>query len=165
MTDRWGLRIAIALAVYAALVLFGSVARAQTPPELPELELRPCPGAQGIRAAGEEGEGVIVPSETARCLLGRVQTLEEAVPYVRLLEERLRLSDERHALQQRATALAVEQAETADGALEAALRRAREAEESEGAWYRHSALWFTAGVLVTVVLEIVAVIAFAEVVR
>lgn len=182
MADRWGLRIALALAAATALVLFGSIARAQDepepetprlmtwdgerdPPELPQLQFAPCPGRDAIRPAGEQGEGVVFPSETAQCLLGRVQTLAELVPYVRLLEDRLRLSDERHALQTRAAELAVEQAEAAEGAVEAALRRVGDLEEQLNDPLRHPALWLALGAGIVVVLEVAAVLVFSEVVR
>jgi len=83
---------------------------------------------------------------------------------VRLLEQRLELSDERDALQVRRVRLAGEEAQAASEALEAAVRSRRRAEEALDAWWRHPALWFIVGAVVVVGLEVLAVWAFSEVI-
>ena len=167
VADRWGLVVALALAALAALVLLSSVARAQDDerPEIPELSLPACPGAAQLRAYELDGaRGMWFPRSTSECVLGRLTQLGEIVPYVGLLEERLVLDDERNALQTRRVSLADEEAQAAGDALEAALRRAREAEEALDAWWRHPALWFAVGVVAAIALEVAAVVAFQAVV-
>jgi len=164
VADRWALVLALTLAILTVLLLASSIARAQERPSLPELHLAACPEASGLHAQELDGaRGMWFPRPTAECMLGRLTQLGELVPYVRLLEERLTLDDERNALQARRVALAAEEAHVAEAALEAALRRAREAEEALDAWYRSPLLWFAVGVVVTIVLEVAAVVALSEI--
>ena len=160
--DRWGLWVAILLAALGALVVFSSAARGQERPAIPELVLAPCPDLGAIDA---QGPAVLFPRTTADCMLARLRLLPEVVRYADLLEQRIAHDDVRIGLRDREVALAAQEAETATAALEAALRRAREAEEDRDAWYRAPALWFTVGVVATVVLEVVAIWAISEVSR
>ncbi len=133
------------------------------PPEA--LEARCAPDVEANRRATLEhagDAGIWFHADVGRCMLGRLELLPEYARHVRLLEERLELSNERDALRQRAVQLAEQEADAARGALEAAVRRAREAEEAAAAWYRHPALWFAAGAVVVVVLEIVAIWGFTQ---
>lgn len=148
--------------VVANLWLWPITVGAQTvaePPELPELQLASCPELAAIES--RDG-GVWFPRATSECMLQRLNQLREAVPYIRMLEQRSRLTNERDALQVRRVALAEEQTQVATEALEEAVERARSAEESRDAWYRHPALWFSIGVVITIALEVAAVVAFAE---
>jgi hypothetical protein len=90
-------------------------------------------------------------------MLSRLQVLPLYADRVRLLEGRLTLQEERSALQERQVALAEEGEQEAVGALEAAVRGRREAEEEMDAWYRHPALWAALGGAAVIILEVVAV--------
>lgn len=131
-------------------------------PELPELT--PCPGAGLVQTftlpSGAEGHWM--PSETARCLLGRLELLPELLVYVGLLEQRQALTDARERLLRQETELAEAEAQMATGALEAAVRARRHAEEDLDAWYRSPALWAAVGALGVALVEVVAVYAFTR---
>jgi hypothetical protein len=132
---------------------------------LPDIEAPCAPEVtENRRAVVVHGEdsGIWFHSDVARCLLGRLRLLPLLTQRVRLLDQRLTLSDERDALRTRQVALAGEEARIASDALEAAVRGRREAEEARDAWYRHPALWFTVGVVATVVLQVVAIWALSE---
>lgn len=146
-----------ASAAAAALVLFAALlghctAHAQElpPPEAVESQCAP-EVVQGRRVLiTHQGEvGIWFQGAVARCMAQRLALLPQYARYTALLEQRLSIADERHGLQERATALAREEAAEARGQLETALRRAREAEESRDAWYRSPTLWFVVGVVVT----------------
>lgn len=107
--------------------------------------------------------GIWFQGDVARCMASRLALLPAYARYVALLEQRLMLSDERDGLRSRALELAAQEADAAEGALEAALERARQAEEQRNAWFRHPGLWAAVGVALTVVIEAVAVAAFGEV--
>lgn len=154
-----------ALFIGLAVLVTAPIASAQDVerPEMPELQIEPCPDLAGIAATPA---GVLFPRSTADCMLARLQGLALLVPYVHTLEaigrEHAGL-DELHAralaLADRDAELAGEQAAVASAALEAALRRARDAEAERDAWWRSPILWLAVGVVLTVVLEIAAVAA------
>jgi hypothetical protein len=145
----------------SAALLFTLPAQAQE--ELPDVSA-PCPGAADVTTLLRDGQsGFWFPSETGRCSLARLASLPLFVRRVHLLEERLEVSGERHELMQRQVQLAEEGEQAAVGALEAAVRRAREAEEERDAWYRHPLLWAVVGVVVTVALEAVAIWGLSQV--
>ena len=158
--------------VFLTLVLiigYAKCARAQDEePELPsaaELSTQCAPEVQTSRRAELTHEGVDgfwFQGDVTRCLLRRYSTLLGFARRVELLEDRLALQGDRDVLTARQVALAVQEAEAATGALEAAVRRAREAEEARDAWYRAPLLWFAVGGVVVVVLEVVAIWAFSE---
>ncbi len=167
--DRWvgPLLLLVLLLLGAAVTWSPSCAQAQDEdlPTAAELSSQCAPEVQGGRRAALSHDGVDgfwFHGDVARCLLQRYSLLAPFARRVELLEDRLRLQNERDALQERRVALAAQEAEAATEALEAAVRRAREAEEALDAWYRHPALWFTVGVVVTVVLEVVAVWGFSQ---
>lgn len=124
-------------------------------------ELEPCaPDITENRRAVREhngSPGIWFHIEVARCMLTRLTETALYMRRISMLEERLQLSDERLELQQRVTSLAEQEAEQVSGALDAAIGRAREAEESRDAWYRHPALWAAVGVVLTVAVEAVAI--------
>ena len=153
----------------AVLIIFGSVtanacdACAQ---DLPNVELPCAPEVTENRravVANEGDSGVWFHIEVARCMLGRLSALPEYARQLRLHEDRLELTDANDALLRRQVSLAVQEADAARGALEAAVRRAREAEESRDAWYRNPGFWFVVGTVVVIALEVVAVWAFSQV--
>lgn len=150
LMPRWGLGFAAWLAAMACALLFRVCsAEAQARPDLPDLASvsAPCPG-EVLTLPVDGATGQWFPRDSAICVLGRLEALPRAVRYAQLLEDRLSLSDARDALLRRAKDLAVEESAEARGALEAAVRRAREAEEALGAWYRAPLLWFVVGVVV-----------------
>lgn len=107
-----------------------------------------APEVTGTRRASLEHEGVAgfwVEGRVMRCLLGRLEAAPLYAQRVRLLEQRLHLSDERDELRQREVRLAVQGEERAVEALEAAERGKRRAEEELNAWWRHPVLWFALG--------------------
>lgn len=137
-------------------------------PALPDVESPCAPEVTAHRRGAATLEGVPAiwfHRSVATCLLNRIRVLPLYAQRVALLEQRLQLSDERDTLRQRQVALAAQEAAVAVEALEAAVRRAREAEESRDAWYRNPIFLLVTGAVVVVVLEIVAVWAFSELVE
>jgi len=109
-----------------------------------------------------EGEaGVWFRLDVARCLLGDVTELRLVRERVGLLDARLEIREEQITLTREALDLGRRAEERATGALEAAVRGRREAEEERDAWWRSPILWFAVGAVVTVALEVVAVYALA----
>lgn len=157
--------------VMAGTCVRGGDARAQDAPavELPApeaLEAACAPEVtQGRRQLLEvEGQpGIWFHADVARCMAGRLALLPRYARHTRLLTQRLILSDERDGLRAREVALAAAEADTAGNALVAAERRAREAEEARDAWWRHPALWVAIGVVLTVAVEVAAVVILREV--
>lgn len=155
--------------ILAVLLLAAAPASAQErPADLPELTLAPCPDAAAVTA---QGSTLTASPAWQTCVLSRLRGLALLLPYVHLMETRLQLTDERDELHARELALADrdaelagEQAAVASAALEAALRRARDAEAERDAWWRSPILWLAVGVALTVVLEIAAVAALGAVV-
>ena len=98
-------------------------------------------------------------TDVARCMLQRLTLLPQLNERVNLQEQRFSLVDERLSIEQERVTLAVQEAERATGALTAAVRGRREAQEALDAWYRAPALWVAVGVVLAVVLEVVAVYA------
>lgn len=109
--------------------------------------------------------GIWFHLEVARCMAFRLSLLPEYEAQLRLLDDRLTLSTERDELQERQLEIAVEEAETARDVLETAVRDARRARKERDAWFRHPALWVGAGVTITIILEITAVMVLAQVQR
>lgn len=126
-------------------------------PELPTLS--PCPGAGLVQTftLPSGAEGFWFPSDAARCTLGRLELLPELLVYVGLLEERQTLTDARERLLRQETELAAAEADEATGALEAAERGRRQAEEDRDAWHRSRLLWAIVGGITVVVIEAIAI--------
>lgn len=120
------------------------------------------PEPRRARLTYGEAPGWWFHRDLAVCMIDRLEALPLYAERVRLLEQRLVLSDERAALQARQVALAEEGEQTAVDALEAAVRARRQAEEDRDAWFRHPAFWAVLGAVIVVVLEAVAVWAFGE---
>ena len=165
--DGWAIIALLLIAVFVAAECSAASASAQEP-ELPPPEVveRPCvPEVEATRRALLEHAGVRgiwFRQEVAECMVRRLELLPAYARHVHLLEERLALADQRDALRAREVALAVREADAARGVLEAAERRAREAEEEAGAWYRHPAFWTGVGAVVVIALEAVAIWAFNQ---
>ena len=144
------------------LLLWAAPAQAQ---ELPDLELPCAPDVIELRRAAisHEGQpGLWWHREVARCMAGRLMALPQYVERIRLLETQLTIAGEREGLVHRQALLAEQEAAAAVGALEAAVRGRREAEEDLNAWYRSPILWVVVGAAVVIILEVVAVWAFGK---
>jgi len=140
------------------LVLPARAGAQELPP--PEAVEAPCvPELEANRRATIEHGGAVglwFHADLARCMLGRLELLPAYARHVRLLEERIALAGERDLLREHEVELATSEADSARAALEAAVRRAREAEADRDAWWRHPALWAGVGVVLVIVLEVVA---------
>lgn len=152
-----------------ALVLVGlsSPVQAQEEvlPDLPDIQLPCAPDVTEHRRAAltHEGQpGLWWHREVARCMTGHLMALPLYAERVQLLDTKLTIATERRALVDRQVALAEQEAELATGALEAAVRGRREAEEALNAWYRSPILWVVVGAAVVIILEVVAVWAFGK---
>lgn len=136
--------------------------------DLSGLEAPCAPEVTATRRAAvvHEGQaGIWFERQVALCILQRMEVLSLVARRVHLLDERLQIGEERHALMQRQVEVSQRSEHVAVEALQSAERRAREATEEAGQWYRHPAFWFTAGVVVTVLLEIAAIFAFQSLTR
>lgn len=135
-------------------------------PNLPDVTVPCAPDVTENRrqVVEQDGQsGVWFHIEVARCMLGRLAALPLYAQRVSLLEDRLRLGDERTVLLRRQAELAEAEAEEAAGALEAATRLARTATESAQRERDLRWLWFGIGVVIVVALEALAIWALSEV--
>lgn len=156
-TVRRRRRVSVVLyvaAVLGGLVVWGltGAARAQDV-DVPD----PC---SELRAATEDLEaeptryelegiaGLWFPSPIARLMLCEVRELRIRRREVALDVRELRLWEQRVAFTERQRDLAVEARDTLEGVVEAAERRAREAESEAEAWYRSPILWVVVGIVV-----------------
>lgn len=159
MTSSRRSSLASASSLALTLLLTLPAAAQDLPP--PESVEAPCaPELEAPRRASVAhlgAQGLWFHADLARCMLGRLELLPAYARHVRLLEERAALAEQRDALRAREVSLAAEEAQAAVLALEAAVRRAREAEADRDAWYRHPALWVVIGVAVTIALEVALV--------
>ena len=154
LDSRFGLWVAIALAVWSVFVLGRAASAQDAGPELCAPEIT----ANRRAVLEHDGDaGIWFHVDVARCILGELAAAPEYRARVSLLEQRLELSVERDALQLRRVATAEEEAAAASGALESAERRAREAEESRDAWYRHPALWAAIGAVLVAIVGVGAI--------
>lgn len=160
--------VAIILAANACLYLtFHSCAHGQEREELPssaELSSLCAPEVQEGRrflVTREGVEGFWFHPDVGRCLLKRYGTLPSFAQRVEEFEARRLVQEGRDELQERRVALAEEEADTATGVLEEAVRGRREAEETLNAWHRSRALWFAVGAVVIIVVQVVTVWAYS----
>lgn len=134
-------------------------ARAQTAVES-ATTLTPCPEENSTAPRRktlwvENVQGVWFRLDVARCILGDLKELPVVRARIKLLDEQLRIRDDQVKLYTQAAKLAEEEAKTATGALDAALRRARESEDALNSWTRSRTLWASVGVVVTVAVVLV----------
>ena len=136
---------------YFAVLVCSSTAVAQPLPPV-DLPCAPDISEPNRRASvTHQGQaGLWFHVDVARCMAERLSVLPLYAERVRLLEQSLQLRDERHQLALRQAEIAERGEQVAVAALETAERRAREADERASRWYRHPALWFVLGVVVTV---------------
>lgn len=154
------------LASASSLFLCVATAHAQDDESLPDLQVQCAPELVENRRATLEHEGdagVWFHAEVARCMLGQLTALPLYAERVRLLEQRLTLSDERHVLMLRQVALAEEGEQAAVSALEAAERGRRQAVEEASFERALRWVWFGVGVVVVVAVEALAIWIFNEV--
>lgn len=162
--DKWGLRIAIVLAIAtAALLLRPVVAHGQS---FPDVSVPCAPKVTEPRRAildYEGRNGIWFDLEVARCMLGRLKALPLYSQRVSLLEQRLEISDQRTALLRQHIELAEEGEKRAVSVLEEAEAGRRRAEEKLAAWYRHPVFLMSAGAIVVVAVEVVAIVVFERI--
>lgn len=127
----------VAWATSALLLLLAAPASAQDCPAQVE-----HPG-EALVLRGDPGQWF--HREVARCLLADVEELRLLRQRVGLMDERLRIRDEQLAAMREAVDLSIQAEQRSSGALEAAVRRAREAEEDRDAWHRSPLLWGAVG--------------------
>lgn len=125
--------------------------------ELPDVSA-PCPDASRIvTMSNGDASGFWFPTTTGRCTLQRLQSLPLFVDRIRLLEQRLRLGDERTELLRRQVASAEASEQQAVEALESAERLARQAQERAAKERTLRWVWFGVGVVVVVAVEALAI--------
>lgn len=156
--------VLVSLGVAFAALWLGPCSALAQDTHLPDLSVPCAPEVVARRAviAHEGAPGIWFDLRVAQCMMGRLDALPLYAQRVSLLEQRLTLSDERHQLMERQVELAEQGEQAAVDALEAAVRRAREAEEERDAWYRAPLLWFIVGGVVVIVLEALAIWALSE---
>lgn len=148
------MRCSLAWASSLALLCLTFPAAAQEQ-ELPDVRGQCAPSVTEHRGGRVEVDGLNARwfhPEVAACVALRLQALPLYAERVHLLEQRLSISDERDALRQREVRLTAQAEERAVGALEAAERGRRHAEEELNVWWRHPVLWFALGGVVVGVL-------------
>lgn len=163
--DRWGLRIALALALATAFVLLRP-SSCQGQDELPDVSAPCAPElTENRRAVLDHGgdSGIWFHLEVARCMLGRLKALPLYAQRVSLLEQRLEISDERTTLLRQHIKLAEQGEKRAVGALDESERLRREAEERLDAWFRHPVFLMGTGAVLVIAIEVVAIVVFEKV--
>ena len=163
--DRWGLRIALALAIAAALVMLrpSNCHGQDEQPDLPDVSGPCAPELTDNRRAVIEHDyesGVWFHLDVARCMLGRLSSLPLYAHRVSLLEQRLEISDERASLLRKQVDLAEQGEQQAVQVLEKAEAGRRRAEEKLNAWYRHPVFLMGAGAVLVIALEVAALAIF-----
>lgn len=148
------------LSLAATAIIFQSVTcHGQEP--LPEISGVCAPNVDNRRAFLDHGgdRGIWFQRDVATCMLTRLQALPLYTERISLMEDRLRIGDERTSLLREAVSLADQEADRAVVALESAVRGRRAAEEALTVWHRSRGLWVSVGVLVAGM--IVAITAYA----
>ena len=120
-------------------------------------------GHRSLVLPNEDQAGIWFHLEIARCMLGRLAALPELQVQLRLYEERRDASEALEGSLRRRGDLAVEEAETARGAIAAAVRARQRAEEDAQSERDLRWLWVGGSALVVIVLEIVAIWVFSQV--
>lgn len=147
-------------------LLICAQAQAQDEESLPDISGECAPDVTEHRGGRIDIDGLNARwfhPDVARCMAVRLGSLPLYAQRVQLLEQRLTVSDDRHALMERQVSLAEEGEAHAVGALEAAVRGRREAEEDAASERTLRWLWFGIGVAVIVVVEALALWAFSEI--
>lgn len=127
-----------------------------------------APQLRGGRLEVDTDQGAVenalwLHPDVARCMTTRLSLLPKYAARVELLEQRLELGKERLALEVRRADLAVEGEKEAVGALEAAERGRRQAEEARNRWYRKPGFLVAMGAVGIVIIEVVAVYVLKQV--
>lgn len=116
--------------------------------------LSPLP-AQAQDEPDKAGQ-ICLPLLAHQNIIADLRELKPCRGRVKLLEDKLTLQADQIADLELAQGLAVQGQELATGALTAAVRGKREAEESRDAWHRSRALWLVVGVIAGIAITIVA---------
>lgn len=95
-------------------------------------------------------EGFFIPTADTACLVRGLEIRPLLERRIRLLDDRLRLSDTRHALMLEAKQEADRAITALDDALDVQTRRLVECEDDLDSFWRSPFLWFGAGVVVAV---------------
>lgn len=139
--------VVLFIAAIALLVIAASQCQAQDAADDPCAELRAssagAPEPTLLERAGVAGMWFAMP--LARLQLCELRAYRLGRREARLVDDELHLWGERLELAHQQTQAAVEAREALAGVVEAAERRARDAEAERDAWYRAPALWFIAG--------------------
>ncbi len=133
-------------------LLWAAPAQAQELDLSTELRLPCAPETALNRSAVLEHEGdagVWYHLEVMRCMIGRLKALPRMAVELEQWEVRAAGSEALERSLTRRGDLAVEESEVARGALTAAVRARRRAEEDMYVWYRSPILWFAVGMVVT----------------
>lgn len=112
---------------------------------------------QGHKLEYEGETGIWFSLETHRLILADVSQLPVLKQRVSLLDRKLALESAQIADLRLSVDLAVQSRDQAVGAVEAAVRGRREAEESRDAWHRSRVLWFGLGFVAAVAMTYGAV--------
>lgn len=105
-------------------------------------------GAQVVEMEREGQAGVWMPLDAMRAIVSALDEAERRETHIRLLEERLRLGDERMATLERIADVAERHARAATDAAIAAETRAGAAIRAADAWWRHPVLWVIVGAVI-----------------
>ena len=147
----------LSAALYLLCVLVGLVVLALTGPVSAQEPVDPC---DELRAATTDLEaeptshelesvaGMWFPGAIARLMLCEVRELRLRRREIGLTSRELRLWETQVTFTERQRDLAVEARDRLEEVVEAATRRAREAESEVGAWYRSPILWVVVGIVV-----------------
>ncbi len=140
----------LGLLVGLAVLALTGPASAQEPTDACD-ELRAVTAELEAEPTRHELEGVAgiwFPGAIARLMLCEVRELRLRRREIVLTVGEIRLWEQRVDFTERQRDLAVEARDRLDGIVVAAVRRAREAEESRDAWWRSPVLWIVVGVVV-----------------
>lgn len=107
--------------------------------------------------------GMFFPMPTARLVLCEVRELRLRRRESGILSEEIRQWSARTDLLREQVRLAVEAKNELGQVVDAAERRAREAEADRDSWWRSPVLWFAVGAVVTVALVVTTAVALHDV--
>jgi hypothetical protein len=152
--------------VLVTSLFLSATAHAQDDAPLPDISGICAPDVADARGGRIDIDGVNARwfhPDVARCMVSRLEALPLYASRVRLLEQRLSIANDRHALMARQVQLAEQGEQEAVDVLEAAQRGQREAEESAEFERSLRWVWFGVGVVAVVVVEALAIWVFSQI--